>query len=181
MHLPINDSIFLRTLEVADVPLFFKAISENRSHLRKWVPWIDYIISEKEVQKLIEEGAMKMKTQQSLKMGIFSTHKLIGYLEMQDWDHTLRKAKIGYWLIKKAEGENYMYAASSVFIQYLFNQLELNKIELVHLLENKRSAALAKRLGFKVEGILRDNILINGAFKDLVVQGLLKSEFKLTN
>lgn len=181
MLLHISDSIFLRTLEIADASLLFQTINENRNHLRKWAPWIDYIISEREAKNLIEIGEIQMKAQQSLRMGIFNADTLIGYIEMQDWDHLLKKAKIGYWLIKKAEGKNNMYAASSVFINYLLEQLKLNKIELAHLLENERSAALAKRLGFKVEGILRDNIISNGAFKDLVVQGLLKSEFKPTN
>lgn len=179
MVIPINEHIFLRTIDLSDAPILFYTITENRNHLRKWVQWIDFIKSENDTKNLIEEGHFEMKKQKSLRMGIFEGQKMKGYIEMQDWDHTLKKVRVGYWLTKEAQGKGLMYKASTIFIDYLFKNLELNKIELVHLPENSRSAALAKKLGFKIEGILRDNIITNGAFKDLIVQGLLKSEFKL--
>ena len=114
-------------------------------------------------------------------MGLFDQEKMLGYIEMQDWDHTLKSAKMGYWLAKSAEGKGLMYAACKVFLKYLFEELKLNKVELSHLTDNSRSAVLAKRLGFTIEGILRDRIILNGSFKALVIQGILRNEFKPTD
>jgi len=46
---------------------------------------------------------------------------------------------------------------------------------------NKRSAAIAARLGFKVEGIIRQSYYMNGRLDDLVITGLLRSEWNNTN
>jgi RimJ/RimL family protein N-acetyltransferase len=43
---------------------------------------------------------------------------------------------------------------------------------------NARSAAIATRLGFRTEGILRQSIMNNGLVDDLVVTGMLKREWE---
>lgn len=42
---------------------------------------------------------------------------------------------------------------------------------------NKRSSALAERLGFKIEGVIRQSYFMNGRLEDLVITGLLKTEW----
>lgn len=178
MIIPIDNENSLSILEPKDAPTLFKTIVTNRMHLRASTPWVDQIKSEKDALHLIEEGLIEMNAQKSLKMGIFGQEGMKGYIEMQEWDHHLKKAIIGYWIVKEEEGKGLMFASSKVFLKYLFEELKLNKVELTHLTDNSRSAVLAKRLAFTVEGILRDHIILNGSFKDLVVQGLLQKEFK---
>jgi len=179
MVLSLTETIYLKTLGLDDTDSFFHTISLNRNHLRKWTSWVDQIKNKDDAMQLIEESIIQTNAHKSLIMGIFRQGQILGCIEMQDWDHQLRKANLGYWLAEDAEGKGLMFAAGQVFLHYLFEQLKLNKVELVHLIDNKRSAALATRLGFRVEGILRDNIMVNGAFKDLVSRGLLMQEFSL--
>ena len=63
------------------------------------------------------------------------------------------------------------------FVDFLFNKVSLNKIEIRFIPHNTRSAKVAERLGCKVEGILRQSYLKDGKLEDLVVTGLLKSEW----
>jgi RimJ/RimL family protein N-acetyltransferase len=42
---------------------------------------------------------------------------------------------------------------------------------------NKRSAKVAERLGCKVEGVIRQSYFMNGRLDDLVITGLLKTEW----
>jgi RimJ/RimL family protein N-acetyltransferase len=63
------------------------------------------------------------------------------------------------------------------FIPFLFDKVGLNKIEIHFIPANVRSAKIAERLGFKIEGIIRDSYVQHGQFTDLVVTGLLRSEW----
>jgi ribosomal-protein-serine acetyltransferase len=121
---------------------------------------------------LVQETAQK-----GIAMGIFLNEKLIGSIGMHDWNHHLQKAQVGYWLIKDAEGKGLMKRTAVAFISFLFEHLGLNKVEIQFLPYNIRSSELTKKLNAKVEGILRDNIKINGAFEDVVITGILCKEW----
>lgn len=179
MQIPITEDIYLRTFATEDAPNILGALRENRAHLRQWIFWIDQIQTIRDATNMIKENSIQLNRQKALVMGIFENGQLLGSIEMQDWDHELKKANIGYWLVKEREGKGLMTQAAQVFLAYLFGQLQLNKIELMHLPGNYRSAALAKRLGFKIEGLLRDAILVNGSLQNIVLQGLLRREFGL--
>lgn len=179
MELTVNEHISLKTLTSQDSAIFYQAIADNKAHLRKWIPWVDQMNNEQDAIRFLKQGEGQMRIQKCILKGIFYDHELIGCIEMQNWNHELKKANVGYWLVQGAQGKGIMLAVGKRFLAYLFQHLHLNKIELWHMPENLRSATLAKRLGFKIEGVLRDSFLHHGKFCDLVVQGLLKSEFKI--
>lgn len=180
MEIKTPDGYKIKSLKTKDAILLFKAIDGSRSSLRKWIYWIDQIKSEIDVLKMIEKAQIQAELQKAMTAGIFWENQLIGLIELQDWDHSLKKSRIGYWLIEEFEGKGVMFQSLKVFLAYLFNNLKLNKVELIHLIDNDRSAQLAKRLGFQIEGILRDHMIINSVYHPLVLQGLLRKEFKNT-
>lgn len=61
-------------------------------------------------------------------------------------------------------------------IAYGFEKLELNKILIRAATENSASNNVAKRLGFRLEGVLRDDVQLNGVFYDGAVYGLLRQD-----
>jgi len=173
----VSDEIYLRNYEEEDAPALFALVEQNRAHLRPWLVWVDATIKEAHSLEYIRAARQEQYDQQSIAYGIFWQEQLVGGIGMHQWDHRLRKAQIGYWLSKEAEGKGILQESARAFISYLFRQLQLNKIELHHLPGNVRSAAVARRLGFKIEGILRDSFLMNGQLQDLVVNGLLHREW----
>jgi ribosomal-protein-serine acetyltransferase len=54
----------------------------------------------------------------------------------------------------------------------------MNRVEMECGTENIKSQALAKRLGFAMEGVIRQVEFINGRFVDHVVFGMLAGEWK---
>jgi len=52
-------------------------------------------------------------------------------------------------------GKGYGYEVLSYFIEFMFNHLNLNRIELTTLTDNEKSIKLYKKLGFKKNGIIR--------------------------
>lgn len=178
LSLTVAPGLLLRTYREEDAAELFATVDKNRTHLRPWLIWIDATIKEAHSLDYIRAARQEQYDQLSMALGIFKQDKLIGGLGMHQWDQRLKKVQLGYWLSRNEEGKGIMSQCAAVFIQYLFAQLKLNKVELQYLPANTRSAAVAKRLGFVTEGVLRDHFLMNGILHNVVITGLLQREWK---
>jgi ribosomal-protein-serine acetyltransferase len=177
LHIKVNEDLLLRTYEAEDAEELFAVIHKNREHLRPWLLWVDATQTVKDSEQFILDSLYQLETEDGIAMGIFYKKKLVGGIGMLHRNHHLQLAHIGYWLDKDFEGQGLMLLSTQQFISYIFNHLNINKLEIRFVPENKRSASLATKLHAKVEGILRDSFLQNGVFKDVVVTGILKKEW----
>lgn len=174
----IDDDLLLRSYQLEDAAELFRSVEESRQHLRPWLIWVDGTTKPEHSQQFIQLSLQQQNNQEALALGIFHKRKIIGGIGMHQWDHTLQKAQLGYWISKEYEGRGIVSACLERFIDFLFEKVGLNKLEIHFVTSNKRSAVIAEKQGFKVEGIIRDSYIMNGMFTDLVVTGLLKKEWK---
>jgi RimJ/RimL family protein N-acetyltransferase len=61
-------------------------------------------------------------------------------------------------------------------IDYGFSQLKLHKIMLRVIASNKRAIQSYKKAGFSEEGYLKDEVLLDGEYTDLVLMGIINQE-----
>jgi [ribosomal protein S5]-alanine N-acetyltransferase len=85
----------------------------------------------------------------------------------------LQSAELGFGLDHRAQGQGYMTEAVRAVCDHAFGPLGLHRIQANHLPENHRSAAVMRRLGFAVEGLARELVLIDGRWRDHVLTALL--------
>ena len=71
--------------------------------------------------------------------------------------------------------------AIQLFIQYGFEQLNLHKISLEVFSFNPRAEHVYTKVGFKLEGIKREDFKYNDKYIDTKIFGLLKSEYDQIN
>lgn len=173
----IDENLLLRSFQPDDTAALFKAVDESRNHLRPWLRWVDATTKPEHIQQFIQRTQQQLNNQEALELGIFYNRQIIGGIGMHEWNHFLKKAQVGYWIKKEFEGMGIIHRSLTYFIDFLFAKPGLNKIEIQFMPSNVRSAAVAERLGFKVEGIIRQSYFMNGKLDDLVVTGLLKSEW----
>lgn len=77
----------------------------------------------------------------------------------------------------KQRKENDMWDAMMGFLNYAFNELNLNCIYGTVLEYNLLSRKLAKKCGLKEEGVLRQRIYKNGKYHNLIANSIIKSDF----
>jgi ribosomal-protein-serine acetyltransferase len=174
----IDNELLLRSFQPDDAPALFKAVDESRTHLRPWLRWVDATTKQEHILQFIQRTQQQLHNQQALELGIVHNREIIGGIGMHDWDHLLKKAQLGYWIREEYEGKGIMNKCLVRFIDFLFEKPGLNKIEIHFMPSNTRSAKVAERLGFKVEGVIRQSYFMNGRLDDLVITGLLKTEWK---
>lgn len=174
----IDDNIILRTYQPEDAAALFHAVDQSRQHLRTWLGWVDATTKVEHSAAFIQQSLVHLSNQHSLSLGIFYNQEIIGGIGLHDWDHYIRTAQIGYWIAKDFEGRGIVSRTTARFIDFVFEKLALNKVELHFMPGNARSAAVAERLGAKIEGVIRQCHMRNGRLEDIVVTGILKAEWQ---
>jgi ribosomal-protein-alanine N-acetyltransferase len=79
---------------------------------------------------------------------------------------------LGYALDAAQQGRGLMHEALQAVLPYCFESLKLHRVQAGYLPTNLRSARLLARLGFRVEGLARDYLFIDGAWRDHVLTAL---------
>ena len=92
-------------------------------------------------------------------------------------DMLSRLAHIGLSLRPAMRGGGLGTDVVRVLTRYGFRTLGLNRLALETLSDNAAMVAAAKRAGFQLEGTLRECAWVDGEFLDIVLYGLLKSEW----
>src|SRR5438270_7715180 len=81
--------------------------------------------------------------------------RFIGTIGFHDLDQKNKHAAIGYWIDQEYEGRGIITRCCRALIDYLFDSMELNRVQINCAVENRRSRAVPDRLGFTLEGTLR--------------------------
>ncbi len=86
--------------------------------------------------------------------------------------------EIGYWLRQSAEGHGYMSEAVRIVTSFLFDDLRAQRVMIRCDARNRRSGAVAKRLGYPLEGTLRhDSLGADGAIRDTLVYAMIPDDY----
>lgn len=76
------------------------------------------------------------------------------------------------------KGKGVAKEASRLILSYGFEELGLNRIYLFTEVDNIAAQKLFERVGFKREGILKQDVYSHGAFADRIAYGILKEDWK---
>lgn len=173
---PITNHAELSLLTASDAAELFALCLRNRERLGEFLPWADATQSPADVARFIESAAAQYNAGLGLHAGIREGKKLLGCVGMHPIDTANRSAAIGYWIDMDAGGFGLASAAVEGLVRICFEHYQLHRVEIRCATHNRRSQALAERLGFRQEGILRGAQLVRGQYLDQYVYGRLATD-----
>ena len=162
----------LRPLKLGDAAELFGLVETNRAHLRRWLPWVDANTEVANTRAFIRLHQMLAKQGEVRTFGLWWKGRLVGILGLHSLDPENASGAVGYWLAAEAEGQGLMGKAVARLLDHAFERMKLHRIELRAGVRNRRSRALAERLGFRHEGTARGAQLLRGRHIDLAVYAL---------
>ncbi|MFC1550066.1 GNAT family N-acetyltransferase [Candidatus Neomarinimicrobiota bacterium] len=102
--------------------------------------------------------------------------KQIGTCGFHNYDKINNAAEIGYDISAEYWNQGYMSEALREMLNYGYDVLKLNRIFASVFILNIRSNKLLEKLGFRLEGIIRDKHLFRGKYYDHNLFSLLRKE-----
>lgn len=167
----------LELLEQRHAPALFALIEANRERLRAWLPWVDRTRTVADSEAYIGATQDQWAGDNGFVAGIWHRGALAGVVGYHKVELPKRATDLGYWLGAAHEGKGLMTLAVRALIAHAFGPLGLNRVEIRCATDNLRSRALPERLGFTLEGVLRDNEWLYDHHVDHAVYSLLAREW----
>lgn len=106
-----------------------------------------------------------------------SDRAFVGWCTFNSWNPDFRSGSLGYCLNQAAWGHGYATEAAHALLQWAFGTLDLNRVQAEADTRNVASARVLEKLGFVLEGTLREDCIVNGDVSDSWVYGLLRRDW----
>lgn len=128
---------------------------------------------------LIAAIAQGYQNEMELRWGITfrGEDTVIGMCGFNYWMRRDYRASVGYDLARAYWGQGVMTEAMQAVISFGFERMKLNRIEADADGRNTASHRVLEKIGFRVEGVQRQQFFEAGDFHDLVLFSLLRQEF----
>jgi RimJ/RimL family protein N-acetyltransferase len=104
--------------------------------------------------------------------------EFLGLVRIDRIDSVSRNCAIGLDIVAEYRGKGLSAKIYSWLLDYLFLQLNMHMVYLEVLESNERAIHVYERLGFRVDGRLRQRIFRNGTYEDSILMSLLRSEYE---
>jgi RimJ/RimL family protein N-acetyltransferase len=163
---------------VRDIPALFAIYADpEAARYLSAPPWTELAQAEASLARALDG----MRRGEVLRLGIAraDNDQLVGECNLRDFYWQNRRAEIGYALARPHWGQGYLGEALKAFIDYAFEELDLNRIEADIHPANTASAKSLERLGFRQEGLLRERWMVAGEVSDTAFYGLLRSDWRV--
>lgn len=177
----ISESAELRLLSMNHRYELFNLVDANREHLREWLPWVDANRSLADTESFLRSTINQHESGRGPQYAIFFEMAMCGVCGFHAFDTANGIGGVGYWLSRAYSGHGIMTLSVKALIEAGFQEHRLNRIEIACATGNARSRAIPERLGFKLEGVLRERENLYGRRVDHAIYSMLASEFLLNN
>lgn len=178
----VSDPVYLRTATMSDHASWAALREESRAHLIGWEQdWAPEDNSASSFRRRLRHYERQAKRAVSLPLLIFrrNDQTLLGGVTLSNIRYgAARTATIGYWIGHPYTRKGYGAVAVSAVLGHAFESIELNRVEAACQTENSASRSLLMKCGFSKEGLARDYLRINGAWRDHEIFAMTASDFR---
>ena len=174
-----TERLTIRAPQAGDGAENCAAILESLEELRPWMPWACEPLSPESQEAVMRRAHADFMSRTDLMLLLFvkGTNTMVGASGLHRIDWRVPKFEIGYWLRTKCTGKGYMTEAVAAIDAFAFATLGAHRVEIRCDERNTRSAAVARRCGYELEGILRNNSRdhLTGELKNTIVFARIKA------
>jgi RimJ/RimL family protein N-acetyltransferase len=171
-----SERLTIRCPELKDVSDLYEAIQESLDELIPWMVWAKRSMSPEDTEESLRRAIAKFVTREDLRYDFHhkETDRLLACsgLHRIDWD--IPKFEIGYWCRTSEQGKGYVTEGVKALTKMAFSRLGAARVEIRCDDLNEKSAAIAERLGFRLEGVLKhDSRSVRGELRSTRVYSLI--------
>jgi len=174
------EKVVLRTPQMSDYPTWAELRAASHEFLTPWEPlWATDELSRASFRRRVRHYLRDLREDVGYALFILAAMSgyLVGGLTLCNVRRGVTQScTLGYWIGAKYAQQGYMTAAVRAVIPFVFDSLELHRLEAACLPNNTASIKLLERTGFRREGLARRYLRINGVWQDHLLYALLDSD-----
>ena len=174
-----TERLVIRAPRPGDAPAIHAAIQESLAHLMPWMAWANADETVEELETFLRTMAAKFILREELPLMLWrkSDGLYVGGSGLHDIDWGVPCFEIGYWVRVSLQGQGYITEAVNGITWFAFDHLSAERVEIRCDANNERSAAVARRAGYMLEGTLRrESRSPNGELRDTLVFSKIRGE-----
>ncbi len=187
MNISVAPGVSLKLFDRTQTVELFHLVSLNREHLSAWKRWTSRLNTLAATQHFIDQNKRifeELKDPENhtgnypgFQSAIIHENGIIGLAGFQRIHLADHVCSLGYWIDERWEGKGFVTRSCRVLINYAFQELAMNRVEIQCAVENTRSRSVAERLGFYREARLAQVECRDGRYLDHDLYRLLKTDW----
>lgn len=175
-----GEKIILRKYECGFAEkLFEAAIESSGGEFTRWMPWCHENYTFAESEDFIKQTVENWETKTQFDFAIFDAkiNEFLGGIGLNQPNEVYKFYNLGYWIRVSAQNRGIASEAVKLLAKAAFEDLDINRIEILAAKENIPSQKTAEKAGAMREGVLRQRLIIGDRVHDAVIFSFIKEDF----
>ena len=172
-----HGEISLRIIKARDAKTVERLVLSNRAWLKPWEATNPHGPTSFDFKSQIRGLLRQLENDEGLPFLILYKGEIVGQLNVANILHgSVSSCVIGYWIIPEVAGKGITPTAVALAMDYVFKVVGLHRVEIDIRPENEASVRVVEKLGLRHEGLKKNYIHINNAWRDHLVFALTADE-----
>ena len=154
----------------------FGLIDADRVRLSEFLPWVEWTRSADDERNYVNAVRAQWDNHEFFDYAMFSDDQYLGNIGVHTINWMTATCEIGYWILGAHEGRGYVREACARLTELCFER-GFHRVEIRCNPANARSAQVPRRLGYRLEGCLRESGIDQfGQHHDVLVFAKLRDD-----
>ncbi len=152
------------------------ALQESLQDLSPWLLWAQEVPTLEAEEEILRSSRKRFEAREVFRYYLFerSSGAFVGVCGIVPLDWRVLKFDIGYWVRSSFGRKGYITEAAGALTDLCFEHFGARRVQIRMSARNERSVKVPERLGFQLEGVLRnDSLHPDGSPRDTKVYARL--------
>ncbi|MEV6931000.1 GNAT family protein [Dactylosporangium sp. NPDC051485] len=172
----LGDGAELRALEPWQAEEFIAHMDRARATVDPWIPWASVSTDLESARATLQRYADLQARDAGRLYGIWLDGTLVGGCMFVAFDAKAGVAELGVWLEPAGQGRGLITRAARLLVDWALQTRGLHRVEWRCRPDNTASSAVARRLGMRLDGVLRESYPFRGVRHDTEVWSLVAGD-----
>lgn len=151
IEIRVDQDLALRTLVPSDAEEMARVVTDGREYLAEFLSWADKPWTVQDAQEFIGKAQADCGRGEKVHAGMWHQDGLVGHISLTSIVPR-HKAELSGWVAANVTGQGIMTRSTRAMTEYAFTVLELERVLIRCRADNVKSARMARRVGYRLEG-----------------------------
>ncbi len=168
----VDDDISIALVQESFAAKYSDLVTDQIDYLSQWLAWPPHCTTKQDFRLFVQRVLHEYAEGKTITCAIVYRGEIVGNCSCFNIDYDRQCLEIGYWLSKHHQGKGIITRVVKHLIDFAFNELNIEKVQLSAAVENQASRNVAERVGMTLEGVLTNQEKIGERILDHAIYGI---------